>query len=612
MKRPPLVLARTAFALGLPSLARALRYRVGVKLGLNPVRRLRAEIPAGAFFSESRIKAAPEGLVGHAAEETVAVRYFGWYEPAQHAEPDWHRNPFNGARVNEPSQPWWQIADFDPTLGDIKAIWEASRFDWVLVLAQQAVRGRPQAMTQLNAWLTSWARANPPYLGPNWKCGQEAAIRVMHLAMAALVLGQHFSAPPALMALVRTHLQRIAPTLGYAIAQDNNHGTSEAAALFIGGSWLAAQGDPDGRRWHQAGSHWLENRARKLIADDGSFSQHSVMYHRLMLDTYSMAEVWRRHWSLPAFSAQLQARLGVASNWLYQMIDRTTGDAPNLGANDGARLLPLTAADHRDFRPSVQLACALFQRADAFGWDGEWSDALRWLGVPRPEQRVPPARSTHMEAGGYGLLRYGRAFALFNLPHHRHRPSQADALHVDFWLGGKNLLRDAGSFSYASAESAGYFSGTASHNTVQFDQRDQMPRLSRFLFGAWLKARNVEPVKQTADGVTCAAGYRDWQGASHHRALTLGRKSLRVVDRVGGFRRSAVLRWRLCPGAQLSGNVVQSEAGNLTVTADVPIRRIELTSGRESRYYLQTESIPVLEVELDRPGTLTTEFQFLP
>lgn len=155
-----------------------------------------------------------------------------------------------------------------------------------------------------------------------------------------------------------------------------------------------------------------------------------------MLDTYSMAEVWRRHWSLPAFSAQLQARLG-ASNWLYQMIDRTTGDAPNLGANDGARLLPLTATDHRDFRPSVQLACALFQRADAFGWDGEWSDALRWLGVPRPEQRVPPARSTHMEAGGYGLLRYGRAFALFNLPHHRHRPSQADALHVDFWLGGR-------------------------------------------------------------------------------------------------------------------------------------------------------------------------------
>ena len=40
--------------------------------------------------------------------------------------------------------------------------------------------------------------------------------------------------------------------------------------------------------------------------------------------------------------------------------------------------------------------------------------------------------------------------------------------------------------------------------------------------------------------------------------------------------------------------------------------RIELTSGRESRYYLQTEPIPVLEVELDRPGTLTTEFQFLP
>lgn len=113
MKRP-LVLARTAFALGLPSLARALRYRIGLKLGLNPVRRLRAEIPAGAFFPENRIKTVPDGLVGGAPEDVAALRYFGWYQPAQHEVPDWHRNPFNGARVTEPSQPWWQIADFDP------------------------------------------------------------------------------------------------------------------------------------------------------------------------------------------------------------------------------------------------------------------------------------------------------------------------------------------------------------------------------------------------------------------------------------------------------------------------------------------------------------------
>jgi hypothetical protein len=35
--------ARTALALGVPNLVRALTYRLGVKTGLNPVRRLKGE-----------------------------------------------------------------------------------------------------------------------------------------------------------------------------------------------------------------------------------------------------------------------------------------------------------------------------------------------------------------------------------------------------------------------------------------------------------------------------------------------------------------------------------------------------------------------------------------
>ena len=36
------------------------------------------------------------------------------------------------------------------------------------------------------------------------------------------------------------------------------------------------------------------------------------------------------------------------------------------------------------------------------------------------------------------------------------RPSQADALHLDLWHRGVNLLRDAGTFSY-NAEGAEWF-----------------------------------------------------------------------------------------------------------------------------------------------------------
>ena len=70
-----------------------------------------------------------------------------------------------------------------------------------------------------------------------------------------------------------------------------------------------------------------------------------------------------------------------------------------------------------------------------------------------------------------------------SLSRFRFRPSQADAMHVDLWVKDQNLLSDAGTYSYnTDARWLKYFPGTQSHNTVQFDDRDQMPRLGRFLF----------------------------------------------------------------------------------------------------------------------------------
>ena len=123
-------------------------------------------------------------------------------------------------------------------LEDIKTVWEASRFDWAISFAQLASQGDLKSLDQLNIWLDNWCEKNPPYFGLNWKCGQEASIRVIHLAIVAVILGQDKRPLPNLIELIKTHLLRIAPTIRYAIAQDNNHGTSEAAALFVGGAWL--------------------------------------------------------------------------------------------------------------------------------------------------------------------------------------------------------------------------------------------------------------------------------------------------------------------------------------------------------------------------------------
>lgn len=604
---------RTVLALGLPNIARVLAYRLSLKLGLNAVCRLQVGIPQGPFFEAVSLNVLPVSAL--ASWKHSACLFSRWVVEIGEEAPNWLANPLSGERVAGADCPWWLIPDFEAGVGDIKLVWEFSRMDWVLALAQATRQGDHGALEKLNAWLADWCLHNPPYFGPNWKCGQEASIRVMHLAMAALMLEQSKRPTQGLRDLIVAHLARIAPTVQYSMAQDNNHGTSEAVALFIGGSWLAASGDIKGKRWSQTGRRWLENRAVRLIGKQGSFSQYSLNYHRVMLDTFCMAEVWRQHMCLPAFSGRWNERVKAATEWLRHMINPINGDGPNVGANDGARLLPLTNTQYRDYRPTVQLAMALFFDQKAYD-QGPWDDALRWLGVAMPEQRASEPCDYVADDGGFAVLRRGKCMVMLRYPRFEFRPSQADTLHLDVWLGGENVLRDAGTYSYNTEPALiNYFGGTASHNTVQFDSRDQMPRLSRFLLGNWIKTDFLEPFSKDTVATRFAAGYKDSRGARHRRRVCLCDDSLVVEDDVAGFSHKAILRWRLVPGewkfhATAGGFSVTNDGlrGVLNVQSSVPVLRAEIVEGWESRHYLEKTPLPVLEVEIHKAGKLTTEF----
>lgn len=602
---------QTAVSLGIANLCRALRYRLGVKLGVHSVLRLKAITPQGDFFIAD---IPPLTNLSAPTHWQRSARIFSHYPfSVSDTPPDWHSNPLTGVRIAKPKRDWWLIPDFDPAVGDIKIIWELSRFDWVLAYAQQTLAGDTKSLERLNNWLNDWCQHNPPFKGPNWKCGQEASIRVMHLAMAGMILDQVESPSKALVDIIEVHLQRITPTISYAMAQDNNHGTSEAAALFIGGSWLEKLGRPRGSRWAGLGRKWLENRSKRLISEDGTFSQYSLNYHRVMLDTFSMVEVWRQKLSLPEFSILWYKRAQAATHWQYLMTNRWNGDGPNLGANDGARLLQLSESDYRDFRPSVQLASALFDGAKAYTDEGVWDHPLSWLGLPTARGSLSEAKSQVFDQGGFALLCDGDAKAVLRYPRFRFRPGQADALHLDLWLRGRNLLRDAGTYSYNTKDRwLNYFPGTESHNTIQFDDRDQMPRLSRFLFGDWLKTSVFEPLSQTSKGQTVTAGYKDRYNVRHTRTVYLSSGLLRVTDEVNGFKKRAILRWRLEPGGdwQMDEGLLTNGSHIIKVVGDMPINRCELVEGWESRFYQEKQPVPVLEVEVNQSGMLTTEYRW--
>lgn len=602
---------KTLYRLGVSNLIRVGLYRIGLKYRFHPVLKTKATAPRGVFFNEPREIKHSQAI---ARQEWAkgSFSFFGRDLIAQAEIPNWFENPLLPGVSAESKKPWFEISDFGSEVGDIKTIWEFSRFDWVIAMSQRASLMDKEELARLNSWLENWLEHNPPYVGVNWKCGQESSIRVMHLALAAFFLGQVKTANPSLQELVKLHLARIAPTIDYAVGQSNNHGTSEAAALFIGGSWLEMFDHAEATKWKNLGRKWLENRSRVLIEDDGSFSQYSVNYHRMMLDTFSFAEVWRTNLGLPRFSKEMNQQVKSAAHWLRQMTDPITGDAPNLGANDGAHILNSSGVNYRDFRASVQLASVLFANKSAYAAAGEYDQALNWLELEKPSDVLKTLKSETFPDGGYHVLRKGNAVAYMRFPCFKFRPSQADALHVDLWVNGKNILRDAGSFSYNStADDLKYFTGTRSHNTIEFDGRDQMPRLSRFLYGAWLKPLLIGVVDEDKNHSACSASYIDFKGAGHERLVSLKNNEIEVSDHISGKFDKAILRWRLpMEDWLLEGNTLSAGNLSLKTESDKDISRLELVRGYESRFYLEKSSLTVLEVEVSQPCNLITFVSF--
>jgi hypothetical protein len=153
---------------------------------------------------------------------------------------DWHINPFNGARWPADVH-WCDLSSFNKERGDIKSVWELSRFSWAYELVRAyLVAGDAKYAEVFWELFEHWLRNNQPNRGANWKCGQECAIRVMAWCFALFGLRQASCTTEdrikkMLLALV-IHGKRIENFLSDAIRQKTNHAITQAAALYTIGT----------------------------------------------------------------------------------------------------------------------------------------------------------------------------------------------------------------------------------------------------------------------------------------------------------------------------------------------------------------------------------------
>jgi hypothetical protein len=383
---------------------------------------------------------------------------------------------------------------------DIKKIWEPARFSWVFQLCQAYCLHADDALAH-TFWhhLEIFLAANPEGQGPNWVSAQEVALRFIPWLFAAQTFqNSSESTPERWQLLVQAIWQgtaRIALTLNYSRSQNNNHLLSEALGLMLGGRVFCQTSL--GRRWWNTGLKEFQRAILNQVETDGTYSQHSTNYHRLMLHLALLAQEIVSD-ANRTLSSNVKERLAQATRWLSAQIDEASGWVPNLGHNDGSNLLPFGCCDYLDYRPIVQAASLAFLGSPCLP-RGPWDELSHWLGFKTNIETSQPASPINSPA----VLRLGdrQTWATLRSVQFHSRPAHADLLHVDLWHNGINLLADAGTYAYNLPEPwQNRLSSTLVHNTVIVAGQNQMLRDGKFL---WLgRARAfalpVQPKRQAA------------------------------------------------------------------------------------------------------------------
>ncbi|HEY7545350.1 MAG TPA: heparinase II/III family protein, partial [Blastocatellia bacterium] len=334
------------------------------------------------------------------AARAGVFRFFSHKDIEMGWPPRWHQHP--ESKIEWPPAHWNNLPDMGEQ--DVKWLWETGRFTIAYTLARAYIltddNRHAETFWQL---LESFRRENLPNAGAHWMCGQECAIRSLACCFALFAM---LDAPATtceraqmMIEMLAAHAERIEGNIGFALLQKNNHAINEALGLWTIGVMFPFL--RSAARWEEKGREILERESMRQIYDDGSYVQHSMNYHRLILQSYSWAALLGEACGRE-FSPALREQLSLAARFLYQTTDES-GRAPNYGSNDGATLFRLDSVDFGDYRPAIALAVWASEKKRIYP-RGPQDEPIAWMsGEEIIEHEIdPPARiDLAAEAGGY-------------------------------------------------------------------------------------------------------------------------------------------------------------------------------------------------------------------
>lgn len=405
---------------------------------------------------------------------------------------DWVTNPITGYQYDK-SQFWNSIESLDAKAGDIKYVWEKSRFSWLYHIIRFDYHFDRDHSEYVFESIIDWIDHNPINCGPNFKCSQEISLRVLNWIFALFFYRQSQNLTEErwrkILHSIYWQIRHVYSNINFSrIAVRNNHAITETLTLYIVG--LLFPELPQADKWKHKGKRWFEEEIEYQFESDGSYLQQSMNYQRVVAQlltlAISLAEV-----NGETFSGVVYENAYKSLDFLYQCQDDISGWLPNYGANDGALFFPLSNADYRDYTP--QLNALHFVLTGAHLYNNPLEDSY-WFGVSTHRFSSLSKKTGLIEfpKGGYYLFREKDTLTFIRCGNFKGKGT-TDQLHLDVWHKGKNVLFDGGSFRYnSSVEDIKYFSGTESHNTIMIDEYDQMLKGPRFMWFYPPIIKNIE------------------------------------------------------------------------------------------------------------------------
>lgn len=499
---------------------------------------------------------------------------------------NWQLNPLTGKSCSRDIK-WYRIPDFDAERGDIKLVWEASRFTHLYLFARAYMLTRDRKYYEaFSTQLDNWLESNPYPNGANYKCGQECALRMINALTVYSAFrdcgmtNEHDA--ENIRELVKRCYQKILSNFFYAHrCIKNNHTLSELCGMIIG-AWCCEDTNTLGKAYRL-----LDKEIYEQFTPDGGYKQFSFNYQRLALQicarVISLSEATGR-----TLNNSSLERINNGAMLLYQC-QSEDGDLPNYGSNDGALIFPVTCCGYRDFRPSVGAAYILSGGKSLYD-AGLWDEEALWFGAASTKTENIQKKSIGFADAGIYTLRGHDSMAMTVLNSYRSRPAHMDQLHFDLWYKGINIFCDCGTYSYAS-DLGNELALTGSHNTVKVSDAEQMNKTGSFLICGWSKASEINKTDTIIEGkMTSKNGY------SHKRKVELTNDGYLLTDDVSGSGSFEVL-FHTPLHASISDETVTLSNRDIPIcTLHSDGCRIYLTDGHRSFYYLKDEIISVLHI----------------